>query len=104
MYVMVTGDILIVTCQVLLLNLKGRVVYPQLPALIRQLGQHSPLHALSRQHVRNENGLPRLEIPHVDIMHIDHPLQLLTLALQLSHINTGRRSLHDEQRGKHVYV
>lgn len=97
MDIMVAEDVLLVMPEQLLLHLERGVVDALLPADVRQLLQHLPLHAGLREHMGDEDGLAWPQVPDVQVVHVHHPIQLPDLLLQLLGVDVARGRLHDDE-------
>lgn len=94
-----TKDVVRVLLPHLLLDLEGRVVNLLLPHNVRQFDEHLALCVRLGQHVGDHHRLAGFEVPHVDVVDVDDPIDRLELLLQFFNVDVGGRALHQQVVG-----
>jgi len=91
---MVAKDVAILVFPLLLLDLESCVKDFVLTCDIRQLYKHFSFGSSFGQNVGYHTSLARLQIPHMDVMNVDHSFDLLAFVSKFDQIDVLRSGFH----------
>ena len=85
--------------EVFFFHLEGRVVDLVLAHQVGQSNQDCPLGVLSGEDVGDDHCLSRLQVPDVEVVHVDDSLHFLELPLEGLGVEVAGSGLHHEEVG-----